>query len=65
MLDKPLRNTDSSPARRVLQFLGLDSSRYKATPTAKNSPPKEPEERKHQFATWYLFAAFLGVMLIQ
>src|SRR5580698_10519981 len=27
--------------------------------------PKEPEERKHQFATWYIFAAFLGVMLIQ
>ena len=24
-----------------------------------------PEERKHQFATWYIFAAFLGVMLIQ
>src|ERR1700730_10961646 len=26
---------------------------------------KEPEERKHQFVTWYIFAAFLGVMLIQ
>jgi len=28
-------------------------------------PPKEPEERKHHFAVWYIFAAFLGVMLIQ
>jgi hypothetical protein len=33
-------------------------------PNAKR-PPKEPEERKHQFATWYIFAAFLGVILIQ
>src|SRR6266481_694583 len=30
-----------------------------------DKPPKEMEERKHQFATWYIFAAFLGVMLIQ
>src|SRR5262249_26877173 len=27
--------------------------------------PKEPEEPKHQFATWYIFAAFLGLMLVQ
>src|SRR5262249_54500848 len=27
--------------------------------------PKEPEERKHQFAIWYIFAAFLGLMLVQ
>ena len=26
---------------------------------------KEPEERKHQFAIWYVFAAFLGLMLVQ
>jgi len=26
---------------------------------------KEPEERKHQFVVWYIFAAFLGVVLIQ
>jgi cell division protease FtsH len=35
-----------------------------ALPKAK-TPPKEPEERKHHFAVWYVFAAFLGVMLIQ
>jgi len=45
--------------------LGLDSSRDKAAPTPKHRPPNEPEERKHQFATWYIFAAFLGVLLIQ
>ena len=65
MLDKRPKNTDPVPARRVLQFLGLDSTRDKANPPAKNRQPKEPEERKHQFAIWYLFAAFLGVMLIQ
>jgi cell division protease FtsH len=59
------KNTEPAPARRVLHFLGLDSSRDKAAPTAKHRPPNEPEERKHQFATWYIFAAFLGVLLIQ
>ena len=24
-----------------------------------------PEDRKHQFAIWYIFAAFLGLMLFQ
>src|SRR5437588_11891842 len=33
--------------------------------TTGSRAPKEPEERKHQFATWYIFAAFLGVMVIQ
>jgi cell division protease FtsH len=59
------KNTEPAPARRVLHFLGLDSSRDKAAPTPKHRPPNEPEERKHQFATWYIFAAFLGVLLIQ
>jgi cell division protease FtsH len=45
--------------------LGVNGSQDEANPTTKNRPPKEPEERKHQFTTWYLFAAFLGVMLIQ
>ena len=58
-------NTEPAPARRVLRFFGLDDGRNKESPTAKNRPPKEPEERKHQFAIWYIFAAFLGVMLIQ
>jgi cell division protease FtsH len=62
MLDKRLKNTDQVPTRRVLQFLGLED---KANPPTKARPPKEPEERKHQFAIWYLFAAFLGLMLIQ
>jgi cell division protease FtsH len=65
MLDKRPKNTEPAPARRVLHFLGLDSSRDKADPTPKQRPPNEPEERKHQFATWYVFAAFLGVLLIQ
>jgi cell division protease FtsH len=65
MLDKRLNDTEPSPARRVLRLFGLDSGRDKESLTAKNHQPKEPEERKHQFATWYIFAAFLGVMLIQ
>jgi cell division protease FtsH len=65
MLDKQPRNADLVPVRRVLQFFGLDGSQDKVNPPAKNRPPKEPEERKHQFTIWYLFAAFLGVMLIQ
>src|SRR5271166_546724 len=65
MLDKRLNNTEPSPARRVLRLFGLDNGRDKESLTAKNHEPKEPEERKHQFATWYIFAAFLGVMLIQ
>ncbi len=65
MLDKQPRNGDLVPVRRVLQFFGLDGSQDKVNPPAKNRPPKEPEERKHQFTIWYVFAAFLGVMLIQ
>src|SRR5262249_20571908 len=65
MLDERSTNRESAPIRHVRQLLGLDSSRDKASPTAKSRPPKEPEERKHQFATWYIFAAFVGVMLIQ
>jgi cell division protease FtsH len=65
MLDKRSKNTEPAPARRALQFFGLDNSRDQASPTAKDRPAKEPEERKQQFATWYIFAAFLGLMLIQ
>src|SRR5215470_15692433 len=65
MLDKRSTNAESSPVRRVRQFLGLDNNRDETSPTAKSGPPKEPDERKHQFATWYIFAAFIGVMLIQ
>jgi cell division protease FtsH len=65
MLVKPPKNQESKPTWRFLQFFGLENSRESASAKAKNRPTKEPEERKHQFATWYIFAAFLGVMLIQ
>jgi cell division protease FtsH len=65
MLVKPPRNTESKPGWHFLQFFGLENNRESASANAKNRPTKEPEERKHQFATWYIFAAFLGVMLIQ
>ena len=65
MLVKPPKNTESKSAWRFLQFFGLESSRESASAKEKNRLTKEPEERKHQFATWYIFAAFLGVMLIQ
>ena len=65
MLVKPPKSTESKPAWRFLEFFGLESSRESASAKANNRPTKEPEERKHQFATWYIFAAFLGVMLIQ
>ena len=65
MLVKPPKNAESKPAWRFLQFFGLEDSRESASAKANKRPAKEPEERKHQFATWYIFAAFLGVMLIQ
>src|SRR5262249_62078181 len=65
MLEKWSSNPESPPARRVLRFFGLDDGRNKESPPAKNRRPKEPEERKHQFAIWYIFAAFLGLMLVQ
>src|SRR3974390_2422039 len=65
MLVKPPTNTESKPAWRFLQFFGLENSRESESAKAKNRPTKEPEERKHHFATWYIFAAFLGLMLIQ
>ena len=66
MLDKPTKNKEPAPGRRFLQFLGFgDKPRQGRSEPKSKKPPKEPEERKHQFATWYIFAAFLGVMLIQ
>ncbi len=65
MLDKPTKDMEPAPGRRFLQFLGFGDNRDKAVEPKEKQPPKEPEERKHQFATWYIFAAFLGVMLIQ
>src|SRR5260370_42596800 len=64
MLDKPIKEKEPAPGWRFPQFLGFGDNRDEAVePKAK--PPKEPEERKRQFAIWYVFAAFLGVMLNQ
>ena len=65
MLDTPTKDMEPAPGWRFPRFLrfgdaGGETARPKAT-----KPPKEPEERKHHFAIWYVFAAFLGVMLIQ
>jgi len=65
MLDKQSTSTESAPVWRILRFFGLDNRRDKESPTADKRPPREPEDRKHQFAIWYFFAAFLGLMLIQ
>jgi cell division protease FtsH len=65
MLDKPTKPSEPAPGWRFLNFLGFGDDRDKATEPKAKKPPKEPEERKHQFATWYVFAAFLGVMLVQ
>src|SRR5258705_341258 len=65
MLDKPTKDMEPAPGWRFLQFLGWGDNRDTAVEPKAKKPPKEPEERKHQFATWYIFAAFLGVMLIQ
>jgi cell division protease FtsH len=64
MLDTP-SSKKLLPGERVRQFLGLSGRSGKADPTPKGGQPTEPEERKHQFATWYVFIAFLGLMLIQ
>src|SRR5262245_44369954 len=68
MLDqRPKDRQKSAPGRRFLELLG-----YGEAPSAgprksktKGRMPKEPDERKHQFAVWYIFVAFLGVMLVQ
>src|SRR5258708_13364413 len=64
MLDKPTKDMEPAPGWRFLQFLGLGDNRDTAVEPKAKKPPKEPEERKHQFPPWYIFAAFLGLMLI-
>jgi len=64
MLDRPSNNNDKTLARRFFDFLRPDGSDRPGS-AKKNGQTKEPEERKHQFAVWYMFAAFLGLMLIQ
>jgi cell division protease FtsH len=65
MLDKQSPGTDPAPVWRILRLFGLDNRRDKESPSADKRPAREPEDRKHQFAIWYVFAAFLGVMLVQ
>jgi len=67
MLDQPSKDAESTLGWRILKLLG-----YGDAPSAgpgrgktKSHTPTEPDERKHQFAIWYIFAAFLGVMLVQ
>jgi cell division protease FtsH len=64
MLDKPTTNTEPAHGWRFLQYLGIGNDRQGSAPS-KPKQPNEPEDRKHHFAIWYIFAAFLGVMLIQ
>ncbi len=65
MLDKPTRDMQPSPGWRLPRFLGFGGDGDKAGEPKAKKPPKAPEDRKHQFAIWYVFAAFLGVMLTQ
>src|SRR5215470_1049527 len=68
MLNQPSKDMEkSTPGWRFLKLLGY-SEAPRAGPgngQTGSRTPKEPEERKQQFATWYIFAAFLGVMLVQ
>src|SRR5262249_46575252 len=68
MLDQPSNDAGKSTSGwRFVKLLGYGEPSGTGPGKAKTGsrPPKEPEERKHQFATWYVFAAFLGVMLVQ
>src|SRR5258705_7698199 len=68
MLDQSSKDPKkSTPGWRFLKLLGYNEAPSAAPGKGKTGgrTPKEPEERKHQFATWYIFAAFLGVMVVQ
>jgi cell division protease FtsH len=67
MLDQPSRDAEkSTPAQRLLQLFRYGIPRPSGGDRKPGSGrPKEPEERKHQFATWYIFAAFIALMVIQ
>ena len=65
MLDQPSKHTEkSTPGWQFLKLLGYGEAPGEKGTTGSRTP-KEPEERKHQFVTWYIFAAFLGLMLVQ
>jgi cell division protease FtsH len=68
MLDQPSKHAEKpKPGWRYLKLFGYGEvpSAGPSKGTTGSRAPKEPEERKHQFATWYIFAAFLGLMLVQ
>jgi hypothetical protein len=69
MFDQPSKDAEKSPLSwRFLKLLGCDAPSAglgRGRGKKKSRTPKEPEERKHQFAIWYIFVAFLGVMLVQ
>ena len=68
VLDQPSTDAEKSkPSLRFPKLLGYGeaSDAVPGKGKTKSRTPKEPEERKHQFAIWYLFVAFLGVMLVQ
>ena len=65
MLDTPTKDMEPAPGWRFPRFLRFGDDGGETGGRKATKPPKEPEERKHHFAIWYVFAAFLGVMLIQ
>jgi cell division protease FtsH len=65
MLDKPTKDMNPAPGGRLRWFLRFGDNGDETAQSKAKKPPKEPEEPKHHFAVWYVFAAFLGVMLIQ
>jgi len=67
MPDQPSKDTEKSKLGwQSLKLLGYSDPSSTGPGKGKTiRGTKEPEERKHQFAIWYVFAAFLGVMLIQ
>src|SRR5208282_6885870 len=56
---------EPAPGWRFPRFLRFGENGDETVRTKATKSPKAPEERKHHFAVWYVFAAFLGVMLIQ
>ena len=59
------RTCNRRPVWRFPRFLRFGNNGDTTAQPKARKPPQEPEERKHQFAVWYVFAAFLGLMLIQ
>ena len=67
MLDRPSKNSDKPTPwwRSLLPLPGSDSDKSGKDAKSSSGGRQAPEDRKHQFAIWYIFAAFLGLMLFQ